>query len=471
MSRLTDFWALATGRAPKADEKALSIALAPGGFVNEIVTTIVGNTARAPNASTAALESLMTSSELVFACINTKATCARDPRLIVQQQVTRNGKVEYEERAGHPFRQLLTRPNPTMTESDLMRAALVSWDVSNPRRFYCEKVYTAGRLAELWPLNPACMRPRWSQDKKELLGYTWQEGNLKRDYQLDELLIRSAPPWYDPPPLIAALGSVEADGAQTQYIRTFFANGGIPPIFLKYSMALNETQRDDIRAKWTSIYGGGQAAGTIGILDENSDVKVAGAQLDQLASATLRMVAESRTCMVFGVPPLIIYAYVGLMRATYANLKEAWASFWDATMSPAFKEWRDFWMWNLLTEFEDEQDIRAERIRLNYDMSQVSALQDDVDAIQARSRSNFQSRLISQNEGRAALGYAPVPGGDETYYSTAPTPQAAPAKTATPRQAKAASDQERIEREMRRAVQTYLRNEYEAAADAVAATN
>ena len=30
-------------------------------------------------------------------------------------------------------------------------------------------------------------------------------------------------------------------------------------------------------------------------------------------------VAESRICMVFGVPPLIVYAYVGLLRATYAE--------------------------------------------------------------------------------------------------------------------------------------------------------
>ena len=36
--------------------------------------------------------------------------------------------------------------------------------------------------------------------------------------------------------------------------------------------------------------------------------------------------------MAFGVPPLIVYAYVGLLRATYSNLKEAWSSFWDASM-------------------------------------------------------------------------------------------------------------------------------------------
>ena len=191
-----------------------------------------------------------------------KAQSARDPRLIVQSQ-TSDG--EYEEAQGHPFRPLLMHPNPLQTEGDFMSSAIVSWDTSNPRRFYCEKEYTNGLLTALYPLNPACMTPLYAKSgQRDLIGYSWRDGQDKRDYSLDDLLIRAAPAWYDPPPLVAALGSVGADTAQTQTIGTYFANGGIPPLFLKYSMALNDTQRDDIRAKWRSIYGGGQAAATSG---------------------------------------------------------------------------------------------------------------------------------------------------------------------------------------------------------------
>jgi len=159
-----------------------------------------------------------------------------------------------------------------------------------------------------------------------------------------------------------------------------------------------------------------------------------------------------------------------LLRATYSNLKEAWAGFWDATMSPAFKEWRDFWTWQLLTEFEDEATIRSEKIKLAYDMSTVAALQDDVDAIQTRARANFQAQIISQNEARAALGYDGIDGGDEAYYHQIPS--AAPA--ATPLKARAAKVRETkasraaIERKIEKATQAYLAAEYEAAAAAVA---
>jgi HK97 family phage portal protein len=448
----------------KTEAKGLTVSLAPNGFVNEVQTSIMRGKTASYGADTAALEATMASNELVYACIHIKATSARDPRLIVQTQTAKN---EYEEQPGHPFRQLLMHPNPLMTEGDLMQAAIASWDVSNPRRFYCEKEYTRGLLTALYPLNPACMRPLYSRsNNRDLIGYTWQEGQNKRDYALDELLIRAAPAWYDPPPMIAALGSIGADTAQTQTIGTYFANGGIPPLFLKYSMALNDTQRDDIRAKWRSIYGGGQAAGDIGVLDVNSDVREVGSKLDQLASQTLRSVSESRICMVFGVPPLIVYAYVGLLRATYSNLQEAWAGFWDATMSPAFKEWRDFWTWQLLIEFEEEADIRSERIKLAYDMSTVSALQEDVDAIQTRARANFQSRLISQNEARSAIGYDATDGGDETYFSPAPAaPSFAPAKARKNVSTKVS--RQTIERRMESSLKTYLAGEYAAAADAV----
>ena len=448
------------------DRKGLSIALDPGGYVTE-----VRDYARpAPRyADSATLQSTMTTNELVFACIAVKSTAARDPRLTVQQAVRSGGKVTYQEIPDHPFRSLIMRPNPGMTEGDLARAAIVSWDISNPRRFYCEKVYKNGLLVALYPLNPACMRPVYSRvNTAEIIGYNWTEGRERREYKLDDLLIRRAPAWYDPPPMVAALGATESDTAQTDYVSAFFENGGVPPGLLKYSMPLNDQRREEIRDKWRSAYGNarGRQHG-IGILDSNVEYQQTGASLDQLQSQTLRSVAESRICMVFGVPPLIVYAYVGLLRATYSNLAEAWRGFWDATMSPNFKELRDFWTWGLLPEFEEEQDIRAERIKLAYDMSTVAALQDDVDSMQGRARANFAGGIISQNEARAALNYSAIPGGDSLFAGRAAAPAPAPEKAKPSHKARTRSSVQLIERRIEQAMQRYLAAQYEAAARAL----
>lgn len=447
-------------------EKALGISLEPGGFVTEIAAY---GRMHAPMADTATLAHTMSLNELVFACIAVKATAARDPRLTVQTQQRSGGKLSYEEQPGHPFRALMMRPNSRMTEGDLTRAAIVSWDVSNPRRFYAEKEYNNNLLVAVHPLNPGMMRPRFSRDTRALIGYDYSDGAQRREYALDELLLRSAPAWYDPPPLVAALGATESDSAQTDYIRAFFENGGVPPGLLKYSMPLNDEKRDEIRAKWQSTYGNrGGRNHNIGILDSNVEFQQTGSKLDELQSQTLRSVAESRICMVFGVPPLIVYAYVGLLRATYSNLGEAWRGFWDATMSPMFKELKDFWTWSLLTEFEDERDIRSEKVRLAYDMSTVAALQEDIDGIGARARANFAGGLISQNEARSAIGYAALSGGDTVFAGRTPAPPA-PAAPGKQRQAKTRTSVQLTERRIEKAVQSYLATQYERAAQAVGA--
>jgi HK97 family phage portal protein len=450
----------------RSQAKGLDVNLAPGGFVTEVRDY---RRPDAPRADTSTLQETQVRNELVFACIGVKATAARDPRLVVQ---TQTAKGAWEEAPGHPFRQLFVRPSQMMTESDLMRAAIVSWDVSNPRRAYFEKEYSAsGLLIGLHPLNPALMRPVPRRSAPwDTIGYEWSDGRQRREYSLDELLVRSAPAWYDPPPLVAALGATESDSAQTDYVRAFFDNGGVPPGLLKYNMPLNDPQRDVIREKWRNTYGNRYGRShDIGVLDSNVEYQQTGSKLDELQSQTLRSVAESRICMVFGVPPLIVYAYVGLLRATYSNLKEAWAGFWDNPMSPAFKEWRDWWTWSLLTEFEDEKAIRGERVRLYYDMSQVAALQDDVDAAQARAEKAWRAGGISRAEYRAALGFEPAP--TDAFYLLPAGATAVPVNTApvTPPKARARKalddpGMQVVERRMEQALRQYLQDEYRQAA-------
>lgn len=463
-------WLLGT----KPEAKGLSINLEPGGFVNEIRDY---RRLAQPHADTISLQEAQTRNELVYACVQIKATAVQDPRLLVQKSVKKKDDgTGYEEVIGHPLRQLLMRPNPWMTEADFMRAAVVSWDVSNPRRFYCEKEYRNNLLIALWPLNPAYMSPIYSRVDQSTIGYVWSDGAHRREYSLDELLIRSAPAWYNPSPLVAALGSIDSDTAQTDYVRAFFINGGAPSIYLKYNRPVNQPQRDEARARWQSVYansGGGQHG--IGILDSDTDIQRLGSNLDELDSETLRGVAESRICMAFGVPPLIVYSYIGLTRATYSNLKEAWAGFWDATMSPALKEWRNFLTWGLLPEFEDERTIKTEQVRLHYDLSQVAAMQEDVNEIHRRAEASFKAGGSTLNEYRGALGLTPDPAGD--YYvrtmaqiaeplGTVPLVQVEQAPVKSFKAARKPS-LEVTQRRMEKALQGYIQGQYELAAQAV----
>ena len=361
-------------------------------------------------ATTAGLIDTSTKNAVAFACIDIKRDAMQDPRLIVQ---TRQDDGTWKEAEGHPFARLMMRPLPDMDGATFMGTAVASWDIA--RRFYAEKVRSAsGAVVGLNPLNPASMTP-WLNQQGAHIGWTWKEGGSVVNFDTEDVLVRQNAAWGDAAPLAVALGSVDADTAQTDFIRAFFNNGGQPSGIIKVKGTYDQTRADTLSLKWASKYGRrGDGWHRPAVLDDNAEYQKTGANLNELASETVVGIFESRICQAFGVPPLIVYCYIGLTRATYSNLKEAWASFWDAKLSTSLKAWREFLTWHLLTEFESADRIYGGRVRLAWDLSQVSALQDDVDAVHTRAKNAFAAGAITLNEYRALIGQAPDPQGD--YY-------------------------------------------------------
>lgn len=433
-------------------------------------------------------------SEIVYAAIKAKATAAVDPRLLVQRK-----SKEWAEDDGHPLRRLLMRPNAEMDESMFLAAALTSRDIAGV--FYAEIVRATGSKlpVALHPLDPAKVFPV-PGERNTTAEYEFRDGSNRVRIKATDMLVWRA---YDPmyryqglSPLAVCLGSVDADSAQTDFVRSFFNNAGVPSGLLTIKgRTVNNTEAEQIKARWRQRFGrDGGAQHDIAVMDENAEYQKIGAGLDELQSEILREFTETRVCMVFGTPPLIIYAFAGLKRATYSNLKEAWAGFWDATLTPLLKEWRTYLTWRLLTEFEDENLIYGEKVRLNWDMSQVAWLQDDVTEMQTRARENFRAGGITLNEYRASIGQAPDPAGDyylrllayapyiageqpettaETVLAGKVTPDAAPPEANPPKAMRTKADTQRIrmqrERKIEAIAKQYLRTQYAAAAQAVSA--
>lgn len=423
--------------------------------------------------------------EIVFACIDARATAATDPRLIVQDRKAG----EWVESVGHPLRRLMMRPNPIMDEAGFTQAALVSLDIAGV--FYCEIVRSPGGApAELWPLNPAKMFPIPGPGNT-IPEYEFRDGMNKVRIKAEDMLVRynyhPASRYQGLSRLAVCLGTVDADSAQTDYVRAFFNNSGIPSGVLKVKGTYTQEQADTLRAKWRERLGrlwGRQH--DIAVLDDNADYQQLGTNLDQLDSEIMRSVSESRICMVFGVPPLVIYAYVGLLRSTYSNLGEAWRGFWESTLNSMFKRHASWLQWALLPQFENPERVLSEQVRLSYDLSDVVPLADNVNEKQTRARANFAEGGITLNEFRADIGEKPDPAGD--YYLRKivmvatpagtdiavlpPSPAPTPGKAALGPQAAKALRNNRIESLAAHVASTnekYLMGQYERAARAVEA--
>lgn len=389
---------------------------------------------RYPDVSPDALARTLRRNELVFACVRVKGDALAKPRLVVER---RTASDTYEEIVGHPLTELLARPNDLMDTATFFHTLVVSRDVFP--RFVAERLRSpAGATVGLNPLDPSKVKPvagTDAQGRPVVSAWEWRDGSSRVTFQADELLIWEPVGWAQPPAAEVALGSVDADGGQNDYVRAFFNNAGVPSGVLSVKGTLDQPRVDAIKAKWRAAYG--RAWGRqhdIAVLDENATYNRTGANLNELDSETVRMATETRICMAFGVPPLIIYAYTGVVKATYSNLEAAYKGFWDLTIDPLLGKIRAWLSMTLLEEFEGRDRVRAGLVRLRWDTSQVAALQEDEDARHTRARANLQAGITLRNEAREAIGLERDPAGDVYHMPLAvefvPWDQKAPAEPA-----------------------------------------
>jgi phage portal protein BeeE len=199
-------------------------------------------------------------------------------------------------------------------------------------------------------------------------------------------------------------------------VRSFFAGGGQPSGVVSVPGIMGDEQMEQTRQQWMYRYGRKGVGGGPAVLQNGGTYQKVGANPDEVESSEMRQQFEARICGVFGVPPALVGAYVGLKQQNNrASAKAAMEDFWINKMSPLFKRWRYFLTMTLLPEFEPMESILVGKIRAYWDMSDVLALQDDVDAKHKRSLEALQGGAITLNQYLGDTGRKGVDGGD-VYY-------------------------------------------------------
>lgn len=378
-------------------------------------STVIRPTAPPLDVSYMSMLNYSRKNELVYACIEKKAQAACDAEFVVETR-TADG---WEATSDHPLVTLLNKPNPYDDGESFRRSWIASENFAD--YFFCEIVRSrAGQPVGLYPLHPAYIVPmyKFQNGVKTIDYYSYQVEGMEIKYQPKDLLIRRrhslGSVYAGISALYVALGSVDADTAWTDYVRAFFNNGGMPSVVIAFkNRTLSEEDVQRYQQKWTQKYGryGVNQGGPAIIDNAEVDVNQLGSQLDELASDTLTEIQETRICMAFGVPPVLIGAYVGLKNVNQkASFAGAMTEFWENTMSPELKSIRNFLTWNLLPEWEDVEKIKRGEIRVNWDLSQVKALQEDVDAIHKRTQEDFKSQIITRDEARQKIGFDALEG-------------------------------------------------------------
>jgi len=344
--------------------------------------------------------------ELVYACISKRAQAYTEPRLKVKVGDKDAGD-------NHPLVQLLENPYPKISTAHLLKSRSIMLDIGGTA--YWEKIRDrGGRVAQLAPIRPDRMSIIPGSDG--IAGYEYTVGSYKAYFEPDDILQFN---YYDPvsdfygmPPLQICAAAADSDNQRTDFTRAFFMNAAVPYGLLKTKQALDRAETTRIKRQWKEEYGGVDNWHNIAVLNADADYQRLGLTQSEMSFPDLTNLAETRICMAFAVPPVLIGAMVGMEHSTYSNYEEAGRQFIQGTMVPMFHEFVDTFNADMADEFQAELEV---------DVSELKLLQEDRTAVFERATKAYIGGLVTLNEGREEMGFEEVPDGDE-FKKPAPSP-------------------------------------------------
>lgn len=335
--------------------------------------------------------------ELVFACIEELSTSAAEPRMMLRRQRSEEWIHE-----GHRLLALLERPNPFMDRYEFWATVIMHRSLAGNAYALIARS-TTGVPLELWLLRPDRVRIVPSRsDYIQRYEYDAGNGQIVPLPVEDVIHFRTRNPineWYGQPPLMAAAGRIDIDNYMKDLVKTAFQRRGVPAAVLASKNKLPDDLKKEIKDRLAGFAGPAGWHGTL-VLDQTEATYTPitmnfGAS--GLVIPELDAISEARIAMVFQVPLGLVGAKLGMNSSSYANRKSDRESFWDETLSPLYKSLQGPINLRLTPNFPDVREVA-------FDLSDVRALQEDIDKVHARERANLMSGGITIEEFRAATG-------------------------------------------------------------------
>jgi HK97 family phage portal protein len=312
------------------------------------------------------------------------------------------------EHAQHPLLDLLARPNPRQDGASFLEAVTAHLLLAG--NAYIEAVTLDARVRELYALRPDRMKvvpgpDGWPETYDYTLGarslrFT-QAGDLPPILHLT--LFNPLDDHYGLAPLEAAAVAVDTHNAAAKWNKALLDNAARPSGALVFAapdgIVLSDPQFERLKRELNDHYSGTANAGRPLVLEGGLDWKAMSLTPKDMDFMEAKHAAAREIALAFGVPPMLL-AIPG--DNTYANYQEANRVFWRQSVLPlaariasALTQW-------LAPAF-------GGTLRLAADTDRIEALSADRAALWERVT---KAPFLTVNEKRAAVGYAPVEGGD-----------------------------------------------------------
>lgn len=344
--------------------------------------------------------------QVVLACIATRATTLNEPPLVAVDPISKQPIMQ------HPLTRLFRRPNKHMSQAMFWQYVSTYVDIGG--NAYIHKVRNVyGQVIELRPYHSGHIVPiSESGQWVDFYKYSY-EGVEKEIDPRDIIHIRSY--YIDPLNPVLGISPIRAAGINVDTynelmatLYSYLRNNGVPSGVLSVQQTINAQQAESLKEQFQSNTTGANRGKPV-VLPSGMSYTQMGLDVSKMEASSQFKQYETAICSIYRISSSVVMT-ASALDSKYANMQTAFQEYTTLTRVPTWNTWEE----QVELAFVDEYP----EVDVEFDTSNVQALQSDPDAVIYPVVAQFNANLITVDEARQRMGYGPAPdGGDKFAYS------------------------------------------------------
>ena len=302
----------------------------------------------------------------------------------------------------HELLDLLAKPNDMMSGSQLIEISSIYLSLLGNCYWYKAR-NGANQVIELWLMRPDLTTIVPAKDGSVKF-YKFTSGGKQTNYPAEDVIQFKEPDplsdYYGYSAVQSAMETIRADVYAKKWNTKFFYNSARPDAILTTKEKIGKEDREEIRQKWTSKYGGWENSQKVAVLSHGLDYKQISVTQKDMDFANMRIANRDDVLMALQVPKSVIGVTDDVNRA---NADAGIYVFLSETIKPKMRKLADNLNQFLVNEFDGDLFLSF------IDPTPKDKESQDDHYIKAH------NKWLTTNEIRIEQGYEPIEGGDVIY--------------------------------------------------------
>jgi HK97 family phage portal protein len=317
----------------------------------------------------------------------------------------------------HPLTLKIKRPNPYYSGALMWNPLMISW-IGDGNAYLIKERTNGGDVLSLWYVPHWTMEPKWTSPTEYVSYYEYKvDGVITRYDPKDVIHLRNG---IDPrntrkglSQLKAVIREIYSDNMATQYSAAMLSNYGTPGMIISplnpdqsFSVENAAVIKQNTIEKTT-----GDRRGEPIIFLDPVKVDIPAFSPQQMNVRDSQYTPEERISAVIGIPAIVVGLGAGLSRSTFSNTEQAYEAAYRSYLIPVQRMIAEELTTQLLPDFGGAADEFVQ-----FDYTDIRALQQDETAVATRAGGLFQQGVIDRARAVTMIGDKPKTEDKGVYF-------------------------------------------------------